>query len=301
MEFVMRVAPLILASLSFALLLTSAHADGPCLGDPALNFIPTRADEPFDGYLIDGEGCLHDPQTTDVTELTPLVAESTRRPRQAQAVWFLNGGPMSVGRAFDTMQAVAADTGHPVLGIYNGLPERSSDPAASGAVAVLAEQLRTGLGAETPMHLIGGSLGAELIARGVAAAAEDLSDEQLDALLVESAGGAASSYVDGPRYTHYLNVIDVAIRAEGLLRQDAVPGAGAFLVYLVENEPKNLVSGGPLGPVHGWGVYGRWYVPVTQIEACRAAGQRRLWLSRLDLVRLYLGRELPACRVPAAS
>lgn len=297
----MRVASFVVTLLSASVLLTSAHAEGPCLGDPELNFIPTRADEPFDGYLIDGEGCLHDPDTTEAAELTALVAESTRRAQQTSAVWFLNGGPMSVGRAFNTMQAVAADTGHPVLGIYNGLPERSSDPAASRAVAVLADFLRYELSVERAVHLIGGSLGAELIARGVAAAAQDLSEAQLDALLVESAGGAASSYVDGPRYIHYLNVIDVAIRAEGLLAQDAVPGDGAFLIYLVENEPKNLLSGGPLGPVHGWGVYGRWYVPATQIEACRAAGRSRLWLSRLDLVRLYLGRDLPACRAAVSA
>lgn len=297
----MRVASFVVTLLLASVLLTSAHAEGPCLGDPELNFIPTRADEPFDGYLIDGEGCLHDPDTTEATELTALVAESTRRPRQTGAVWFLNGGPMNVARAFDTMQAVAADTGHPVLGIYNGLPERSSDPAASRSIAVLADFLRYELSVERTVHLIGGSLGAELIARGVAAAAQDLSEEQLDSLLVESAGGAASSYVDGPRYIHYLNVIDVAIRAEGLLAQDAVPGDGAFLIYLVENEPKNLLSGGPLGPVHGWGVYGRWYVPATQIEACRAAGRSRLWLSRLDLVRLYLGRDLPACRAAVSA
>lgn len=301
MEFVMRVPLFIVALLLSGVLLTSAHAEGPCLGDPELNFIPIRADEPFDGYLIDGNGCLHDPDDAAVAALTPLVADSPRRSPQTGVIWFLNGGPMSAGRAFNTMQAVATDTGHPVLGIYNGLPERASDPAASRAVTVLADHLREELGAGSSVHLMGGSLGAELIALGVAAAAEDLSGEQLDALLVESAGGAASSYVDGPRYIHYLNVIDVAIQAEGLLSRDAEPGAGAFLIYLIENEPKNLLSGGPLGPVHGWGVYGRWYVPTTQIDACRAAGRDRLWLSRLDLVRLYLGRDLPACRAAVPS
>jgi pimeloyl-ACP methyl ester carboxylesterase len=118
------------------------------------------------------------------------------------------------------------------------------NPAAASVVRLIDEALRAG----RSLHLVGHSQGALIISRALGEVCRRLRAEGSDptaamkAIKVETFGGAAWTYPDGPEYVHYVNRNDLVPNATGQGPHPLDrPGRGAVVITFSE-----LHS--PLGP-----------------------------------------------------
>jgi hypothetical protein len=210
-----------------------------------------NADKQYDGKLVGANGKTYEPGT-------PLDQISGTKPSNgkppAEKIIFVNGIGMPLSRQQATMQTMADKTGAEVVGLHNAtegfitdLAQCAGDKVDKGknaAVDSLAEtvyqQIRNGEG----VHLLAHSQGALITSRALTDVKNRLmledgmspaqAEKALSGVKVETFGGAAASFPDGPQYVHYVNRGDAVPTMLGLGSgpdRGQHPGKGAVMKY----------------------------------------------------------------------
>ena len=128
----------------------------------------------------------------------------------------------------------------------------TTDLSGNLAVASLKKVIHDQLAAGQPVHLVCHSQGALITARAIVEARAQLEAElspvevvkAIRTIRVESLGGVATTWPDGPQYVHYVNEMDLVTRA-GLRQPTHVrPGVGARIVRF-SDDGKGVTSSYP--------------------------------------------------------
>lgn len=209
-------------------------------------------EQAINGFFIDGAGIAHPPDRT-LTSLTPLLP--TTEAEAVDCILYVNGIKTDYERHFGDMQALA-NSGAAVIGLHDSTEGGSADALRffqsrytakeTPAIVTLRNCIRKALSSGQPLHLAGHSRGAQNIA--VALALEithclnqhgsTITRERATLLKVETFGGAAPFYPDGPQYIHMDNIFDPVssiyglLSKHGLTRKGTSPGANAIHIRL---------------------------------------------------------------------
>jgi hypothetical protein len=204
-----------------------------------------------DGKIIDGTGQAHPPGT-------PLGSIPAVYPQDGNAnglIIHVNGIGNDLEAQTRAMQETADTTGKAVVGIHNGTDGKLTDlvqaagdkmalsdnPARNALMQTVIAELEAGREVQIAAHSQGALITSGAL-RGVADHYRDqgLSDAEIEAKLsnvkVETFGGAAYTYPDGPKYVHYVNTLDVVAMTVGLGMTDAPvhPGKNARVEYFTQ-------------------------------------------------------------------
>jgi hypothetical protein len=222
---------------------------------------PTRpGDKVFDGALLGALGIFSN--IAKLSDVAPVLPDNGAT--VATHAILLNGIMTDIEVHQGDMQALA-NSGCAVVGIHN---------STNGMVVDLAEALASKLGVSDPpavhtlvrllalsldegwsIRVIGHSQGALLVARALMhvkkALETDMTTAQAEALLgrvsVETYGGAAQRYVDGPRYRHVFNRLDLIPLATGVglgaLNPFERRGRGAVVDSFVAVDMPRFITG----------------------------------------------------------
>ncbi len=213
--------------------------------------LDTENDHRFDGHFIGAGGKTYAPGTSlsDVPPVTP------RNGTKADTTVVLINGIMSDASLHHADMQILADTGLNVVGIHNSTKSMFRDVAQSlgqklgldlamsTVVETTADVIYEAIGKQEPVHLIGHSQGALIASRALIDVKkrlmieDGLSDKdattRLADVTVETLGGAATRFPDGPAFIHHVNHLDFVPMLTGVgplnLNPFANPGAGAVI------------------------------------------------------------------------
>lgn len=195
-----------------------------------LNAAASRgSDREFDGLFVGAGGRTYAP-STPLAQVPGVVPSDGRAP--VGTVVYVNGISTTRDGQFGSLQQIADRTGARVVGIHNATQGGFVDVIQSAgdtldigrnpAVDTLADTVYEEITAGRTIHLMAHSQGALITSRALTDVYQRLrvedglsrreAERMLSRVNVETFGGAAGSYPDGPRYVHYVN------------RLDAVPG-----------------------------------------------------------------------------
>ncbi len=222
----------------------------------------TPTDRQFDGQFVGANGQTFDADTplSEIPAVTPAGGA-----RNNETLIYVNGIRTNVAGQTNSLQAIADNTGSRVIGVHNATGGFGADVLQSlgdkldignnPAVDTLADTVYNELRAGRDVHLMAHSQGALVTSRALTDVKNRLMLEdgmtrsQAEALLnnvkVETFGGAARRYPDGPQYVHYVNRNDGVPQSFGLrswLNPFAHAGDNAVTHYFREGKP--LVSHG---------------------------------------------------------
>ena len=220
------------------------------------------------GFYLGADGCFFDPANVSFDDVPPVGDAGATR------LVYLNGANPTPVRELEKLSLLAASSGLAVVGIYGEV--RTADGTVQQlkdirpAVRTLADLVLARAQAGQSLHIRGGSLGGTLIAQGLALgkakALRQLGPrrtrEALQRIKVETAGGVALWYPDGPQYVHYANLLDVNARRLGVLSLPVAPGLGSVIALFVGVAPPMEEAYEVLDPEtyqalerHGFSVY----------------------------------------------
>lgn len=222
--------------------------------------LPQREESPdkrFDGQLVGAGGETFAPGTPlgDIPAVTPAGG-----PRNNETLIYVNGISTTVGGQANSLQAVADVTGSRVVGVHNATEGFGVDVLQSlgdkldlgnnPAVDTLADTVYNELRAGRDVHLMAHSQGALITSRALQDVKNRLmledgvsqadAERMMNSIKVETFGGAARRYPDGPQYVHYVNRNDGVPQAFGLrswLNPFKHEGTGAVTHYFREGKP----------------------------------------------------------------
>ena len=224
-------------------------------------------DKVNDGMLL-GAGNKTYPAGTPLSQVEGVKPSNGAKP--SETVLFINGIKNDVPKQGNYLQTIADATGANVVGIHNATEGTMKDllqalgdkldlgrnAAVDSAADTVYRELKAGRG----VHLMAHSQGAIITSRALSdvkkrlMVEDGMSRSQAEALLgkvkVETFGGAASQYPDGPKYVHYVNRTDPVV-AFGLGAKSGWPGSNPgrdAVVHRFTNlsfDPKKLHSFGP--------------------------------------------------------
>ncbi|HLM02422.1 MAG TPA: alpha/beta hydrolase [Pyrinomonadaceae bacterium] len=217
----------------------------------------TPRDTEFDGHFVGANGRTFSPDTplSGIPAVTPGGGV-----RNDETLIYVNGIKTNVRKQAASLQAIADRSGSRVVGIHNATQNSAADILQSlgdkldiggnPAVDTLADTVYDELRAGREVHLLAHSQGAIITSRAlqdvkIRLMAEDgMSRRDAERLMnnikVETFGGAARRFPDGPRYVHYVNRNDVVPLAFGLrswLNPFARAGRAAVTHYFREGRP----------------------------------------------------------------
>jgi len=201
-----------------------------------------------DGCFIDGYQQLW--QSESVLEKIPFLQPNNGAP-VIDRILLVNGIMTEIELHFSDMQALA-NTGAEVIGIHNStrglwrdlkqcvydLMNKGDNAAANTTKEVIRSTLET----RKDLHLVGHSQGAIIISRALRNIVTELKEsgiprqkipDMLSHLKIETYGGGAAYFTDGPQYVHVDNWLDpipfhMGVGASSqLFNQRASPGKGA--------------------------------------------------------------------------
>lgn len=187
------------------------------------------SDRDFDGRFVGAGGRTYAPGTP-LSQVPGVVPSDGRVP--TETIVYVNGISTTKDGQFGSLQQIADRTGARVVGIHNATQGGFVDVIQSAgdtfdighnpAVDTLADTVYAEITAGRTVHLMAHSQGALITSRALTDVYQRLRVEDgmsrreaqrmLSRVEVETFGGAAGSYPDGPQYVHYVN------------RRDAVPG-----------------------------------------------------------------------------
>jgi len=206
---------------------TQPAANTPVTAAPPQKPPPFNPPEPYtkyDGHFI-GAG-------RDYPLGTPLSAVRGVQPRgghPTQKIIFVNGVYNSPGSEYDSMQAIADKANAEVVGVYNATEGKVKDivqcvmdkwgighnPAVETLKGTLYAELTSN--SQQPINMMAHSQSALITTRALGDVRnmlkeDGLSSQEIDARMsrinVETFGGAAYGYPDGPQYSHHVNALD---------------------------------------------------------------------------------------------
>jgi len=181
----------------------------------------------FDGYYVGADTLLFDHQTTSILNVPPVYPEIITND---ELIWFVNGAGTDVAKQYKNMVEIAEFTGRPVVGIHNGTKEGIADvieiilPTNETVEAAIEKSVLEIIDTDTRVLLLGHSQGAFHLARSLQSLEDQLSNDQLGQLMVETIGGAGMWFPRGPRYVHYANQGDNVPKVHGVLSPFALTG-----------------------------------------------------------------------------
>ncbi|MDY6944053.1 MAG: hypothetical protein SVU69_13710 [Pseudomonadota bacterium] len=229
---------------SFALLIFAAPAAAEVLCEHFDSDAGALINTFYDGFLVGDDYCLFDADRVNPNEVPALIEGP---PSAAKLrMYYVNGANARSDTFLTQLSEIRALHDVALVGVYNAaglnLTERISprretlgDPAADTVVTVILDHLER----DEPVHLHGFSEGASLIADAIAEVQRRLErrlrwpgavGRKLSLIRVETSGGVAVRYPDGPEYVHYVNMMDPMVHLMGVLRPGAEPGANAVIV-----------------------------------------------------------------------
>lgn len=222
----------------------------------------TPVDKQFDGHFVGADGQTFAPGTTlsEVPAVTPAGGV-----RNNETLIYVNGIRTDVNGQANSLQSIADQTGSRVVGVHNATEGFGADVLQSlgdkldigsnPAVDTLADTVYNELRAGRDVHLMAHSQGALVTSRALQDVKnrlmleDGLSRREAEMLMnnikVETFGGAARRYTDGPQYVHYVNRNDGVPQAFGLrswLNPFAHAGENAVTHYFRDGKP--IVSHG---------------------------------------------------------
>lgn len=187
------------------------------------NLRPVVLEQEADGKLVDAIRNTWD-STTSLSKLRFLQPDNGAPVKDR--VVLVNGIMTDLKLHYEDMQALA-NTGAEVIGVHNGtygigrdLKECIYDLMNKGhnpAVETVKDLIRSAVDNGEELHLVGHSQGAIIISRALrnivaehkAAGESPVEIEKaLSNIKVETYGGGAAYYVDGPQYVHLDNWLD---------------------------------------------------------------------------------------------
>lgn len=197
---------------TFALLLAASQTFG-CATH--VDDISAENDRLYDGFYINGDGCLYDPAVFSIDNLSPLYPAGQMN--NGLAAILINGANNRANAQYAQMKLLAKYYDRPIIGIHNGATSsaigelRETIPGNDKSVSTLvsAMQRRVGRDQQT-LRVVALSQGAIYLSRALdrIKSALKYNEEQLALIEVETFGGAMSWYVNGPQYVHYANTQD---------------------------------------------------------------------------------------------
>jgi hypothetical protein len=186
----------------------------------------SKPDRVYDGHLVGAGGQTFPPGTplSQVPGVTPR-----NNPNPTETFIYVNGISNDKDTQFNSMQQIADRTGAKVVGVHNATEGMVADLAqcvkdkldkgTNPAVDSLADTVYAELKAGRSVHLMAHSQGGLVTSRALTDVAnrlrieDGMSRSQVEQMLgkvnVETFGGAAGHYPDGPKYVHYVNNKDI--------------------------------------------------------------------------------------------
>ncbi len=186
----------------------------------------SKPDRVYDGHLVGAGGQTFPPGTplSQVPGVTPR-----NNPNPSETFIYVNGISNTKDHQLGSMQQIADRTGARVIGLHNATEGMVADLAQcvqdkldkghNPAVDSLADTVYAELKAGRSVHLMAHSQGGLVTSRALNDVAnrlrieDGMSKGDVEKLLgrvnVETFGGAAGHYPDGPNYVHYVNTKDI--------------------------------------------------------------------------------------------
>ncbi len=220
-------------------------------------------DKVHDGKFV-GAGGQTFPPGTPLSQIPGVTPRDN--PNPTQTILYVNGISDTKDKQFGSLQQIADTTGAKVLGVHNATEGMVKDLAqcvgdkldkgSNPAVDTMADTIYSELKAGRSIHVMGHSQGGLILSRALNDVSARLRSEdgmsQADAekllgrVNVETFGGAAGRYPDGPNYVHYVN------------NQDKIP---TFLGLGDGDSPLDFIRDAGRGAVvrrydHGSGING---------------------------------------------
>ncbi|WP_317987868.1 PE-PPE domain-containing protein [Hyalangium gracile] len=222
----------------------------------ALQFfgLGSQPDRQFDGKLVGADGQTFEPGTPldQIPGVTPWG-----NPNPTETVIYVNGISTDLAGQQAEMRHVAEASGARVVGVHNSTEGAGADliqcvkdkldKGTNPAVDTLADTVYAELKAGRDVHLMGYSQGALVTSRALKHLANRLRiedgmsqaqvEQYMSRIKVETFGGAAASYPDGPQYVHYVNDRDIVPLFFGqgnALDPFRDPGRGAVVHHFSE-------------------------------------------------------------------
>lgn len=221
-------------------------------------------DSDSDGFFVGANNRLF-PADVDFDTITPIVPNNGKA--SGELLIAVNGIMTRKDLQFADLQDLANKTGASVIGIHNSTDglwtdlaqcladklEIGRNPPVDTTANLLYKAIQTG----RRLSLVGHSQGALILSRalldvrnrliledGLSAAA---AEEKLKHFQVETYGGAARNFVDGPEYIHYVNLFDLVPMITGVGFHKFSPfvhaGNGAVVHFFSEAHlPSNMPS-----------------------------------------------------------
>jgi len=213
-------------------------------------------DRVYDGHFVGANGATY-PATTPLNQVPTIEPQNGRTSNET--LIYINGINTPRDSQFSSLQQIANRTGSPVIGIHNATQGGLLDVIQSAgdtldigrnpAVDTLADTVYDEIKAGRGVHLMAHSQGALITSRALQDVRnrlrieDGLSRAETDRLLsnvrVETFGGAAGSYPDGPEYVHYVNRNDPVSTLFGLgpfSNPFVRPGKGAVVHRFSESD-----------------------------------------------------------------
>jgi hypothetical protein len=214
------------------------------------------SDRDFDGLFVGADGRTF-PPSTPLAEVPAVVPGDGRAP--VGTILYVNGISTTKDAQFGSLRHIADHTGARVVGLHNATQGGVVDVIQSAgdtldigrnpAVDTLADTVYAEITNGRTVHLMAHSQGALITSRALTdvyqrlRVEDGLSRREAERLLarveVETFGGAAGSYPDGPRYVHYVNRRDpvAALFGLGPFANPLVhPGRGAVVHRFSEGD-----------------------------------------------------------------
>lgn len=185
-----------------------------------------KSDKPFDGAILGAGGQVY-PPGTPLSQVSPVLPRNNPNPQETLV--FVNGINTDKAGQAATMQNMADATGDKVIGLHNATEGMVADLAQcvqdkldkgnNPAVDSLADTIYSELKAGHDLHLMAHSQGALVTSRALNHVEQRMRIEDgmsqadvekaMGKVKVETFGGAAAHFPDGPQYVHYVNNKDI--------------------------------------------------------------------------------------------
>ncbi|ATB34934.1 hypothetical protein CYFUS_000346 [Cystobacter fuscus] len=183
-------------------------------------------DKKYDGVLVGAKGATF-PPGTPLNQVPGVTPRNNAQP--TETLLYVNGINNNKDTQFASMQKLADRTGAKVIGVHNATEGMIADLAQcvndkldkgkNPAVDTMADTVYSELKAGRGVHLMAHSQGALVTSRALNDVAnrlrieDGLSSAQVEKAMskikVETFGGAAAHFPDGPQYVHYVNKNDI--------------------------------------------------------------------------------------------
>ena len=195
---------------------------------------PGQPNEAYDGHLVGADGKAYPPGTR-IEDVPPVKPQSGNG---SGTLVFVNGiGESRAGNA-GHLQQIANRSGMNVVGLYNATQGTLKDLVQ--CLKDKADLVYAKVKAGEPVRVMAHSQGALITERALQDVQNRLMAEDgmskadaqraMGKIGVETFGGAGKSFVDGPKYVHYVNRSDIVPMGFGVGAPGSHPGAGAKVV-----------------------------------------------------------------------